>query len=380
MSWPAYLDNLQVLAGNNTAGHARPVRESPALCQGIIRCGSCGQAMQTRYHHRSHPHGTYACDQITSHQPTDTCRAIDAAYVDAVVADRLLSALTPAEISWTIAAAAEVTSRVQRSLHAAELAVQRARYTAERAERAFHAVEPENRLVARTLETQWENRLNQLADTEAALADTRAHLPVLPDPTALEHLAGDLHALWSASTTTDRDRKRLLRTLISDVTVLPEPDRSKISIGIRWHTGTTERITRDRPTAPRTPAPAIAMIRDLAPTHTNRQIAETLNAAGHRNAHDQPFTPGMVHSLRHDRQLPTAQPFHDDEITVADAAAALHVSRGTLYYWIDQGHLPARRIGQHLAIEWTPTIEAACRHRAATSPHQNSKHHEKRAL
>ncbi len=380
LSWSAYLDNLQILAANHTAGHARPVRESPALCQGIIRCGSCGQAMQTRYHHRSHPHGTYACDRITSHQPTNTCRSIDAAYVDTIVADRLLSAVTPAEIAWTFAAAAEVTSRVHRSLHAAELAVQRARYTADRAERAFHAVEPENRLVARTLETQWETRLNQLADAEAALTDTRAHLPVLPDSTALQHLAGDLRTLWSAPTTTDRDRKRLLRTVIADITVLPEPDRQKISIGIRWHTGATERITRSRPTAPRTPATTMAIIRDLAPTHTNSQIAETLNTAGHRSAHDQPFTPDGVDNLRRHYHLPTAQPFHHNEITVADAAATLHVSQGTLYYWIDQGHLPARRIGQHLAIEWTPTIEATCRHRAATSPHQNSKHQRRRAL
>jgi excisionase family DNA binding protein len=380
LTWSTYLDNLQILAANHTAAHARPVRESPALCQGIIRCGSCGQAMQTRYHHRSHPHGTYACDRINSHQPTSTCRSIDAVWVDTMVARRLLAALTPAEITWTLAAADEVTSRAKRTVHAAELAVQRARYHAERAERAFHAVEPENRLVARTLETQWEARLSQLADAEATLADIRAGLPALPDRAALHHLAGDVQALWSAPTTTDRDRKRLLRTLIADVTILPEPDHTKISIGIRWHTGATERVTCSRPTGPRTPPTAMAMIRNLASTHTNRQIAEILNTAGHRSAHDQLFTPGMVHNLRRHYHLPTAQPFHENEITVAHAAAALQVSRGTLYYWIGQGQLPARRIGQHLAIEWTPNIEAECRHRAATSPHQNSKHQRRRAL
>jgi len=207
LTWSTYLDNLQILAANHTAAHARPVRESPALCQGIIRCGSCGQAMQTRYHHRWHPHGTYACDRINSHQPTSTCRSIDAVCVDTMVARRLLAALTPTEITWTLAAADEVTSRTKRTVHAAELAVQRARYHADRAERAFHAVEPENRLVARTLETQWEARLSQLADAEATLADTQARLPALPDRAALHHLAGDVHALWSAPTTTDRDRK-----------------------------------------------------------------------------------------------------------------------------------------------------------------------------
>ena len=372
LSWSTYLDNLQILAANHTAGHARPVRESPALCQGIIRCGSCGQAMQTRYHHRSHPHGAYACDRITSHQPTSTCRSIDAACVDAIVVDRLLSALTPAEITWILAVADEITSRVQRRLHAAELVVEHARYQADRAERAFGAVEPENRLVARTLETQWEARLNQLADAEAALADVRAQLPVLPDSAALEHLAGDVHALWSAPTTTDRDRKRLLRTLISDVTVLPESDRRKISIGIRWHTGATERITRSRLTAPRTPPTAMAMIRDVAPTHTNRQIAEVLNTAGHRSAYNHPFNPGIVNNLRRDHNLPDPRPLQDAEITPTEAAAILNIRTAFIYYWGSRGYIPTRRIGPRLALAWNPATEAECRTRAAFPPHHRS--------
>ena len=380
LTWSSYLDNMQALAANHTAAHARPARKSPALCQGIIRCGSCGAAMQTRYHHRSHPHGAYCCDRANSHQPTDTCRCIDAACVDAIVAERLLAAVTPVEVTLALDAAAEVTSRVRRTVHAATLAVEHARYAADRAERAFHAVEPENRLVARTLETQWEARLGELADAEAALADTQAQLPVLPDHTALADLAGDVNALWTAPTTTDRDRKRLLRTLIADVTVLGEPDRTKISIGIRWHTGATERITRPRPTGPRTPPQAMAMICELAPTHTNRQISDQLNATGHHSACGHRFNPGIIDNLRREHHLPAAQPIREHEITVADATTILNVSRGTVYYWISQGHIPVRRIGQHLAIEWTPAIETECRHRVATSPHQNPNDQRSRAL
>ena len=124
----------------------------------------------------------------------------------------------------------------QRASRAAGLAVERARYDADRAERAFCQVEPENRLVARSLETRGEARLAALTEAEQALEAARDTLPPPPSRDDLEKLAADRPALWNAPTTSARDRKRLLRTLIADVTVLPEPDRSKARIGIRWHT------------------------------------------------------------------------------------------------------------------------------------------------
>ena len=132
--------------------------------------------------------------------------------------------------------------------------MERARYDADRAERAFHAAEPENRLVVRTLEARWEARLAALAEAEAALAATRNAAPPLPARADLQALIGDLPRLWHADTTTARDRKRLLRTLIADVTVLPETDRAKVRVGIRWHTGATDEITADRPRPPIGPA------------------------------------------------------------------------------------------------------------------------------
>jgi excisionase family DNA binding protein len=372
LDWRTYLDNQARLAANRTNAGARPAREGPALCQGIITCGSCGQPMWTRYQQRSHPHGSYVCYAITDQQATPTCRSISAATVDDAVTARLLAALTPAEITLTIAAADEVTTRATRSIRAAELAVERARYDADRAERAFHACEPEHRLVARTLESRWDTQLARLAEAETALAETRDRLPPLPDRAALQTLTGDVHALWHAPSTTDRDRKRLLRTLIADITILPEPDPDLARIGIRWHTGAVDQITRGRPRPPRTPPAALDMIRDLATTRTDHQIADALHAAGHRSAQDKPFTATIVGNLRRDHHLPAPPALRSGEITVADAAAILNVSTGTIYYWISRGHLPARRIGQHLAIDWTPITEAHCRTRAASSPHQPS--------
>ena len=188
---------------------------------------------------------------------TPTCRSVSATAVDAAVTERLLAALNPEEVALALAAADEVAGRRARTTRAAELAVERARYDADRAERAFHAAEPENRLVTRTLETRWEAKLAALTDAETAHAAAQDTAPALPARADLEALVTDLPGLWQAASTTDRDRKRLLRTLIADVTVLPEPDRGKCRVGIRWHSGAADEIVIARPACRRrAPHPA----------------------------------------------------------------------------------------------------------------------------
>ena len=250
ITWADYLASEARLAANHTAAGARPPREGTALCQGIIGCGSCGKPVMTNYHTDQRP--AYECSSRRDRLTTPSCRSVAAACVDAAVAGALLDALTPGQVALALSAADEVAGRHQRVSRAAELAVERARYDADRAERAFCAVEPENRLVARSLEARWEARLAALTEAEQALQAAQDTLPPLPGRAELEKLAADLPALWNAPTTSARDRKRLLRTLIADVTLLPEPDRSKVRIGIRWHTGATDELTA---TGPSTPAP-----------------------------------------------------------------------------------------------------------------------------
>ena len=372
LSWDDYLANQAKLAGNRTHCGARPAREGHALCQGIISCGSCGRPMSTRYHRDGT--GAYECHSRKDQQATPTCRSISARAVDDIVAQRLLGALNPDEVALAFAAADEVTDRRARTDRAAELAVERARYDAERAERAFHAVEPENRLVVRTLEARWETRLAALAEAEAALAATRNAAPPLPARADIAALIGDLPRLWHAETTSARDRKRLLRTLIADLTVLPETDRAKVRVGIRWHTGATDEITADRPLPPgpaaRTPSTAVELIRALGPTTSNDDLVTKLNTAGHRTGKDRPFDIDAVQWIRHIHKIPTPSPLAPGEISVAQAADRLAISADAVYYWIKVGHLPARHsTGKRLAITWTPDIEATCRARIASSGH-----------
>src|SRR5689334_18990967 len=372
ITWADFLANEARLAANHTAAGARPAREGIALCQGIIVCGSCGKPMMTNYHTGQRP--AYECSSRRDRLTTPTCRTVAAACVDEAVAGALLAALTPEQVALALSAADEVAGRHQRVSRAAGLAVERACYEADRAERAFHQVEPENRLVARSLEARWEAKLTALAEAEQALAAAQDTLPPLPGRAELEKLAGDLPALWHAGTTSAKDRKRLLRTLIADVTMLPELDRSKVRIGIRWHTGAVDELTADRPLPPgparRSPSPAVEMVRRLGPTTDTRDLAGRLNAAGLTTGHGKPFDVAAVQWIRHAYKIPAPDPYDPGELSVAQAASRLGCSTGVVYYWLKTGQLTARRgAGNRLCIPWTSQIEADCRARITQSGH-----------
>jgi excisionase family DNA binding protein len=369
ITWEAYQANQDKLAANRTSAGARPPREGTALCQGIAYCGGCGQGMQVR-HQGGHPR--YQCaESHRNHAVTPQCGSVRADTIDAAVADALLAAVAPGQVELALAAAGEVTARHQRSLRAAELAAERARYAASRAERAFLACEPENRLVARTLETRWETALADATEAEAALT-ARAHTrPELPSPEHLAATIADLPALWSAPTTSSKDRKRLLRTLLADVTITPSPsDRTQLLVGLHWKSGASQQIpvTRPRSIQQRNAGPAaIELARKIGPTCDNITLAAALNQAGHRTGTGQPFTPVSAANLRHYHHIPSAT-LPDGELTTQQVANRIGISRATVHAWIKAGHLTARRgPTRGWAIPFPPETEQACRERAAMS-------------
>ena len=237
---------------------------------------------------------------------------------------RMLEAWTPNEIALALAAADEVADRHQRVGRVAEFAVDRARYEADRAERAFHAVEPENRLVASTLEIRWETKLAALAAADQALEAARHTLPPLPGRSELEKLAADLPGLWHAPTTSDKDRKRLLRTLIADVTLLPEPEHGQARIPIRWRTGASDELRGSSFRSPRNcRAQTLPGSRHGDPTRPDHRHPRTGAPAQRRRDDHRPRTPFDVKAVqwvRHAYHVPAPNPYADGEISVADAA------------------------------------------------------------
>ena len=285
----------------------------------------------------------------------------------------LLDALAPEQVALALSAA-DGWQRHQRVSRAAELAVERARYEAGRAERAFCQVEPENRLVARTLEARWEGRLAALAEAEQALEAARDALPPLPGRAELEKLAADLPGLWHAPATSSKDRKRLLRTLIADVTLLPEPDPARCGSG---SAGTPAPPTNWR--GPRhpprhrqaQPVPAVEMVRQLGPVTPAAELAGRLNAAGLATGHGRPSTsrPSVdPPRLQHPRPRPVCR--RRDQRRRGRPPAGLRHRRHLL---LDRAaQLDARRgPGNRLCIPWSGRIQAACRERIAASGHLN---------
>ena len=330
IGWADYLANEAALAANRTNAGARPPREGSALCQGIMICGSCGKPMRTNYHTDQRP--AYECSGRADRLTTPTCRSIAASTVDEAVPELLLNALNPNEIALALA--------------------------------------------ARSLETRWEAKLAALAQAEHALAAARDTLPPLPERAELEKLAADLPGLWHAPTTSNKDRKRLLRTVIADITLLPEPDHGKARIGIRWHTGASDEVRVDRAvhpgTAVRSPSPAVDMVTRLGPTTGTDEMVGMLNAAGMTTGHGRPFDAKAVQWIRHAYHIPAPNPYAAGEISVADAAERLGVNIGVVYDWIKTGKLAARRgTGNRLCILWTDRVQAECRCRITESGHLN---------
>jgi DNA invertase Pin-like site-specific DNA recombinase len=372
ISWEQYLANQRRLAANDTRGGQRPAREGAALCQGIVRCGACGRSMCTRYQGGG---GYYECTHSRAdHIATPGCRSVKTTVVDELVARRLLESLAPQEIKLALAAADEVADRHARSTRVVQLRVERARYEAIRAERAFHACEPENRLVARSLETRWEQKLHELAQAEAELVE---HHKPAPEPSReqLQALARHLPKLWAADTTAQRDRKRLLRAMVADITITSNPTGRELQVGIRWRSGASEQHTVERPKTRqeviRTPAEAIELTRRLAADHTNAQIAERINAAGLSAGTGGPFKAEHVQWIRWRHKIPYPASYaHDGELTVTQIAKRFGISDGTVYAWIETGKLTARRgPANRLYIPFPPHVEQQCRQLVASSVH-----------
>ncbi|WP_271190277.1 hypothetical protein [Dactylosporangium matsuzakiense] len=192
----------------------------------------------------------------------------------------------------------------------------------------------------------------------------------MPATTSLNALAQDLPRLWHAETTSPRDRKRLLRSLVADVTLLPEPDAQTMRIGVRWHTGATDELAVARPGPGRTPDAALELIRRHGATRTSAEIADLLNAEGLTTGKGKPFTAGGVARVRDAYKIfgPRTVAVQACEVSVKQAAAELGIPADAVYNWLRLGQVPARRDPSgRWCILWDPTTREIYRQKVADS-------------
>jgi DNA invertase Pin-like site-specific DNA recombinase len=357
---PGYIDkqtferNRQRIAQNtrpraHEAGGA--VREGQALLQGIAVCGRCGRKLNVAYDGRGgHSRPSYYCPgRILVENRGSWCMRVGGMRIDQAVAGALLAALTPAGVKAALQAAEALEADHDAALKQWRLQVERARYQAERAERRYRQVEPEHRLVARGLERDWEAALQELAKAEAELALREQQRPrALTDQERerLLALGADLGRIWSAATTTDRDRKQLIRCLIEDISIDICREQRQAQLTIRWKGGAITELAvtlpKPQPTI-RTDEDTIELIKRLAVHYDDGKIAGILNRQGRRSARGERFTAIIVGGLRRYRGIPAhatpTEPPDGELMPVYKAAAELGVAPSTIFRWLQDGFI-----------------------------------------
>ena len=354
----ATFDHNQARLAGNTRPRAHEgsegsgaVREGQALLQGIAVCGRCARKLKVHYQgRRGQTRPAYHCPgSVLVEGRGQWCLRVGGIQIDEAVTAALLAALTPAGVKAALSAAEALEADHDAALSQWRLQLERARYQAERAERRYRQVEPEHRLVARGLERDWEQALTALAEAEAELALRERQRPrTLTDTERQQLLAlgADLGRVWSAPTTTDRDRKQLLRCMIEEVIVDVAREERRATLTLRWRGGAiTELIVslpRHQPKI-RTDEDTLALMRRLAVHYDDATIAGILNRQGRRSATGQRFTAQIVSSLRvHwqiDRHQPPDQPPAGEPLPIGQAAEVLGVAPSTLHRWLQAGFI-----------------------------------------
>jgi DNA invertase Pin-like site-specific DNA recombinase len=364
LSWEQFLRNQQRLDDNCTTGEngrRGAVREGHALLQGLVLCGQCGRRMSVRYTR----HGTtpsYECNQVHNQQGGRTCQFVRGDGVDAAVAGLFLEAIQPAQLEVSLATLAQIEDQARQVERQWQLRLERARYEAELARRRFLAVEPENRLVARNLEKDWNEKLAALEqlEREQATLPTGAVQRLGPEERQrILNLAKDLPALWHAPTTTPAERKHLLRLLVKDVTLTKQA--TTIRVALRWQTEACTTVEVPRPPrscdARRTPPAVVERVRVLAEDHTDRQIADRLNAEGWKSGRGGSFTASKVQWIRYVQGIRSGCPEGpaacargkrgDGRCSAQAAAKALNVTVSTIAAWCKSGQLDGIQATPH---------------------------------
>jgi len=353
ISWDEYESNQAKLRAN-AAGHGwdrrrSAPREGVALLQGLAICGRCGRRMSVQYHvYKGHPRPTYVCIRDAIQKNEARCQVILGSGLDEAVAKAVLEAVTPATIEIALEVFEELRARKAEADRLLRAQVERAREEAELAQHQYLLVRPENRLVADTLERLWNEKLSRLAQTEEEYrrASQAGGGGVSDeDRDRIQGLASDLPRVWNDPRTSSRERKRMLRLLIEDVTLRRD---EVIRIDIRWKGGSTTHLEQPVPlSAPdlrRTPAGIVEMVRAMAIDHTDKQIAQALRARSLRTGTGSPFKRLLVRNIRtkHGIESLAQRLRREGWLTVPEMAAVLNVHPSTAKCFAKEGVLRAR--------------------------------------
>jgi hypothetical protein len=354
IDWDTYQANQARLAANTRPRAHAPgtgaVREGCALLQGLATCGVCGRKLAVYYDGPTKSTPGYYCasGDICNGRGVRHLR-VGGVAIDAAVTAAFLAAITPAAAEATLAAAEHLETGHRAALDQLHRQLEQARYAAARAERRYRAVDPDNRLVARSLETDWNTALAAVtcADADLARAQQRRPTPLTDaERTAVLALGRNLPQVWQAPSTSDKDRKHLLRTLLEEVTITLTRDTSsgRADLVLRWKGGAITDLTipiKRKPPTIRTDEDTVDLVRRLAVHYPDAVIAGILNRQHRSTPRGLSYTASRVQGLRHYWKIDCHQPGEEPQggpvLTIADAAAELGVAASTLHRWLNDG-------------------------------------------
>ena len=357
LSWEQFETNQTILIANAAARgqdrKAGPAREGPALGQGLVVCGKCGKRMTVRYHQRCDATlvPDYTCQREGIATGTPACQSTCGAGIDAAVADLVLQSLTPLALETALAVSAELTARAADADRIRATSVERARYAADAARRRYLAVDPANRLVADALEADWNHKLRELTDTQDDYQRaSQAAAATLNDQQQqrIRALTADLPALWHDPATPMRERKHLIRLLVTDVTLIRSSEH--ITAHVRLPGGQQHTLTVPRPLTAyeqhTTAAATVALVEELMVDHTYDQAVTILGERKITNGWGKPYTVPSLTALCRARNIPSLRDRlrATGMLTVAELAHDLDVSPATIKNWQHRGLITGRRV------------------------------------
>jgi DNA invertase Pin-like site-specific DNA recombinase len=360
ISWATFLSNQQRLSDNRSVMHGATSgapKNGPALLAGITLCGRCGRRMRVDYTSRERTHWRYLC--VGKHMSgQQICWSVNGEALDGAVEQLFFDAMTPTEIDLSLAVEREARGQSASLTAQWQARLEQARYEARRAERRYKAVDPDNRVVARTLEREWEARLQDLDDVERQYGDAKRERHVelsAADRDAIRAIAHDLPAVWHSTTTTPADRKAMLRLVIEAITLEPiDLPKPTTRVRVQWRSGVIDERFVERPAGSATPNSIVARVQTLiaAGLHDD-EVATQLNRDGFSTTKHLPWTEGAVRHLRHRHQIakqrrPTSAVLPDrhpitGRYSTPGAARRFGVDYHTVKNWIRRGLVVAHR-------------------------------------
>ena len=388
LSWEQFLANEKRLLENYqvTAGAARkagPAREGPALLQGLALCGKCGHSMTVSYHYRQGKLSpNYECSVEATAQGEQPCQRIPGGGIDEAVGRLLVQSVSPLALEVALNVQSEIQERLAEAQRLREQQVQRAQYEAERAQLRYMRVDPNNRLVADTLETQWNEKLRLLSQAKEECQNQQRldALQLSQEQRAkILALASDFPRVWQDPRTADRERKRMARLLLEDVTLRRDQD---ITVQVRFKGGATHQLQVPLPQSVtitrKTNLAFIAEMDRLLNEHDEVELAQILNERGWRSSTGQPFSRTLLQGLRRTYRLKSRFTRLQEQglLTARQIEDMLGPGTNRAKYWRKMGVLKVVKLNQHYKDLYQRPTEAELelmRHRHRNPLIQNPK-------